>query len=778
MQLLTPSGYVDIDNLNIGDALIAYDVDTGEQIINHLEGKTLWTPNMYPEEGVEAHYDSDGNWVDYLLLSSSYQVFQRVQGDWKFYRINGTWNLYKDQSIWANLRVIHASELQIGDIIYNDLDQDIIVTSIEEVEQSSWWKLDVSGDSSYIADGLTLHNASRFWVGGGSSSNWNATGNTNWSSTSGGSNNASVPTSADDVTFNGNGNSNSTISAATTILSYTVTSGYTRTSTHNADLTVAGNVTLNTNYTIAGAGHMTISNTCTFNSNGKTWPNNLYFSTNTTTTLSSNLTIGGIWSTVGSVSPTINSSTTQTLTCNGIFFGNNCVPTGNTRFIIVGGSVTSQAIYGSFRNPVDFQGNVTMSANGYPIIFSDKNLRYISGNIQTSGSTLHFGGSAGLNLSGIQFVNVSFTALNTGANVTLSSSLFASGSVSGVGNINRSGSSATLIMCGSLAPFNNSLGGTAEIIHKGGSITTGASSTVATPLTLDGDITFVNNFLYYTGQFGGGETLKYLSGANNAGSTQLYLQSPCFLNTSPIFWGSLRVGGSFTPTFTLISDLNINGFTTASNVCNINTSSGSRLRTAGLIMSDTVQGTGTIELIGGTWSSSNFNVTTNLNFNGNVNLGANCNYQGKTISYISGIISGSLNITGNCTGSNFNKVPLERVVITNGTTMSLNEFFIGTPEKPAVIAASTTVGQYAIQFTDGFEKVSQDVNVYGCRLVRPLQLVLSNTKKLNSLKSNNVGIRYTNQSPNGFSKNIRKTPRNLPTQGLGLSSDPNFVKQA
>ena len=44
MQVLTPSGYVDIIDLNIGDDVIAYDINTGEQIINHLEGKTLWTP--------------------------------------------------------------------------------------------------------------------------------------------------------------------------------------------------------------------------------------------------------------------------------------------------------------------------------------------------------------------------------------------------------------------------------------------------------------------------------------------------------------------------------------------------------------------------------------------------------------------------------------------------------------------------------------------------------------------------------------------------------------
>jgi len=41
--------------------------------------------------------------------------------------------------------------------------------------------------------------ANRYWVGGGSSTNWDAAGNTNWSGSDGGANNASVPANGDDV---------------------------------------------------------------------------------------------------------------------------------------------------------------------------------------------------------------------------------------------------------------------------------------------------------------------------------------------------------------------------------------------------------------------------------------------------------------------------------------------------------------------------------------------------------------------------------------------------
>ena len=48
--------------------------------------------------------------------------------------------------------------------------------------------------------------ADRYWVGGGATTNWSATGNTNWSATDGGANNASVPTTGDNVFFKSSAN--------------------------------------------------------------------------------------------------------------------------------------------------------------------------------------------------------------------------------------------------------------------------------------------------------------------------------------------------------------------------------------------------------------------------------------------------------------------------------------------------------------------------------------------------------------------------------------------
>jgi len=121
--------------------------------------------------------------------------------------------------------------------------------------------------------------AARFWRGTGTG-NWGSTGN--WSATSGGATGASVPTVSDDVTFDGNGNNPCTIdTSARSCLSLTVAAGFTNTITHTQQLTVAGNITLHTGYTIAGAGLLVISASSTILTGGKVWPNSVTLSNTT-----------------------------------------------------------------------------------------------------------------------------------------------------------------------------------------------------------------------------------------------------------------------------------------------------------------------------------------------------------------------------------------------------------------------------------------------------------------------------------------------------------------
>ena len=84
--------------------------------------------------------------------------------------------------------------------------------------------------------------ANRFWVGG--TATWDGTAGTKWATTSGGAGGAAVPTSADDVFFDGNsGTGTITLATGQSCLTLDFT-GFTGTFAHNSnvELTVAGNL--------------------------------------------------------------------------------------------------------------------------------------------------------------------------------------------------------------------------------------------------------------------------------------------------------------------------------------------------------------------------------------------------------------------------------------------------------------------------------------------------------------------------------------------------------
>lgn len=168
----------------------------------------------------------------------------------------------------------------------------------------------------------------RYWVGGGSSNNWNATGNTNWGTASGTRDNASVPTSSDDVIFDSGDATNCVITSGSVCKSITFAggTGYSGTVSGTSDLTVSGNVTLASATTYTYSGLLTINASSIITPNGKTLPGSLTLSAsnNTTTfTFAGNLTVTGNFSGQGSsavnriwiVSDII--GTSRTITCNG-----------------------------------------------------------------------------------------------------------------------------------------------------------------------------------------------------------------------------------------------------------------------------------------------------------------------------------------------------------------------------------------------------------------------------------------------------------------------------
>jgi hypothetical protein len=411
----------------------------------------------------------------------------------------------------------------------------------------------------------------------------------------------------------------------------------------NGAITISGNVYYGTGTisytsgTITG-GTLNIVSNCTLNTSTLVW-NNIAFIANSTTTLTSNLIIGGLWSTgTAQVSPIINSTTSETVTCaGGIFFGNNCIPTGTAKHIITGGSLDTNAGYGGFGLPLDIAGDITI------LFFAvqSKPVNYISGVVTTTGSTFYVGGGSTLNLSGISFNNFTKGGPTTaGGATTMTSNIVVNGLLRGAGTFNRTGSE-TITCNGGISADNNSFQGNVELVAKGGTITTLAYTySIDCNLTVDGNVTFAGNALYHSGEYGAGSTLKYVSGTTNASSTTLYIRRASSIDTSGISWGALvrsMSGGAIT---TLISNLNVIGATSIISSGPINTSTSAKLITGGLTLSAAQSGTATIELSGGAWRG-NFAVSHPFIFNGSSAISGSVQYGGSLITYTSGSVTSS-----------------------------------------------------------------------------------------------------------------------------------------
>lgn len=277
---------------------------------------------------------------------------------------------------------------------------------------------------------LNVFGATRYWVGGGSSSNWNATGPTNWSATSGGANNASSPGLTDDVIFDGVGataNTNSGISASVTILSYTVSSGYTANINHGngTTLTVAGNVTWHSGFTFTGAGAMTISATSTITSGGKTFGGQITLSgASTTKTLVGNFVTTGLLALSGS-NQTLNATTNETFSSNGFNVGSQMLA-GSAKIILTGGTWTNGF---GVANDMDIAGNVTVSGGVvFGVSTAFKTLTYVSGTVTTAGSSLNLVTGTTINTNGITWNNVVISG--SGAiSISITSTLTISGTL-------------------------------------------------------------------------------------------------------------------------------------------------------------------------------------------------------------------------------------------------------------------------------------------------------------------------------------------------------------
>ncbi|HEX4473486.1 MAG TPA: hypothetical protein VH142_00335, partial [Polyangiaceae bacterium] len=112
--------------------------------------------------------------------------------------------------------------------------------------------------------------ANRYWVGGTNS--WDSTAGTKWATSSGGAGGAAVPTSSDNVFFDGNsGTPIATITVTANVASIDFT-GYAGALAGSNGLNVAGDLTLSASMTLSYSGQIQFTSTTTQNvtTHGKT----------------------------------------------------------------------------------------------------------------------------------------------------------------------------------------------------------------------------------------------------------------------------------------------------------------------------------------------------------------------------------------------------------------------------------------------------------------------------------------------------------------------------
>lgn len=688
MQLLTISGYKNIEDCIIGEQLVAYDINTGAVIVNELQNKQWFSADMFNDEysaslqiididgnlvfekipildeqgnlvyeqieiidengdiihenGNQIFKDGDPVMSQPVLIKTKEHIFQEIYGDFSFIKINNTWTLFKNQSVWDNLRVVHASYLQIGDIIYNDKNEDIIISSIEDVVEDGWWRLTVSGDHSYISDDLTLHNASRYWSGGmtATSLNWNyATGGTNWGSASGVIDNASVPASTDDVTFDGAGllgNTNSTISFIATILSLNITSGYTASMTHSADLNINGNITLSTGYTTLGTFGITSTSTSTITSNGRIWNRKMTFQ-GLPKTLVGDLSISGLFTSASST--TVNETTTEKLIISGGMTISQAI-TGTADIYLQGGTWSGNS---ALSNNLFLNGNSTISG---AVTFSGSALTYISGTIITTGSTLTLGSTCTITSAGNSYNNITF---NTTTTKTLIGDFIINGTLSnGAGTTINKTTSETITVAGGMT-INAGLSGTADIIWIGGAWTQASTTySIRNNTTIAGNVSLSGTPAYQSGIF------TYQSGTFNPGTTPLQINGSCTMNTNGIsFYRIVILGGvvTLTSNLTITNQLQTTGGT---GTRGFNKTTSERVTTPSISIAGNMQnGNADIYLTNSSWTgdANNYILSQPLFIDGNASIGGNVSYAG-TLTYVSGTVTttgSTLRITGNTT---------------------------------------------------------------------------------------------------------------------------------
>ena len=421
-------------------------------------------------------------------------------------------------------------------------------------------------------------------------------------------------------------------------------------------------------------------------------------------------------------------------------------------------------------NFTNYVGTITFNAN--ISVNTSVNLG-TGGYTQAGGGTfgLAIGNTTTITSNGVSWNNsLSFTG--NGVTYTLADNLNVTGNIVLAGTSSITFTGNILYIGGNLTVSSTAtaLGTTTFNFNGTGTWSYPSVGLIRNNITINtlGTLTISGNIYYNTG------TLTYIAGTVVSTGSVLNIALATTFNTSGMTWRDISITAG---TQTLISDLNSEVLRMANtSTVNVDTSGGNVYILESLIKSGTgiSQGTASINLIGtGTWTHTAAGVirnNININTTGTLTIGTNVYYGVGTLKYFSGKINAknsTFNISASATLINCHKINFHNIRVNQSSIVTMNEFFSGSPSLVTNITSNGT--NYTIAFQDGFEKIAKFVNISGCTLTRPLQLLVLTKSKRNST---NIGIRYINQSPNGIAKGDPSIQNQTTFGAGGLLADP------
>lgn len=373
-------------------------------------------------------------------------------------------------------------------------------------------------------------------------------------------------------------------------------------------------------------------------------------------------------------------------------------------------------------NGVAWQGNLTFSGTSQTFTLS---------NVLTVNGTLLISSTTALTINGF--------SINVMTNFTLSSNITFSGTTS-------------LIFAGT---------GTWTQTVAAGNIT------IPIIFNTSGILTLNNISLRITNN-----SITYIAGTIVVNNSTIICNGNVTFDTSVINWANITFNGA---TYTLNSDLIATGKVVLGTSGGV-TLNGFTLYVGGDIQianNVTINGTTNIVLNGaGIWSANGIGVLQNnltITKYAKIIISGLVYYNTGTLTINSDIGNrnrGSMNIGASTTIVNADLLNLYNITITAGSTLTMNKFFIGTPEIKSNIRSSST-SNYTITFTGTTQVRSFFINIKNCTISTRNQLKVINRDANSGF---NQGIMFGERGINGFPSNQFPIEESYPNQNGFLST--------